>query len=614
MQYKIIDEVNQIISNYDNQTITIMSGLDFHQSATIKMIEFYSNSKYLQGQLDELGKEKPFHNIGNAICDVENAAVDIDTKDIVATADMPADYDKSFMLSIELQEWMKEADFGRVLNDMRDTRTRYGGVLVKKCIEIGEDGKKELEIETLEWKNLVTDPIDIMGGAIIEKHYMSPSELAKKDGIWDNVKEAMKIATKDRKEKYVRNKVASTKRVPVFEVRGEFPIAFYKQAQDEVTEDDDNFKFSYQLYIFAGEQDGKQVLLYCEDNTDKVYKYLPRKKKSGRALGMGVIEETEQAQVWTNDAVQKQQRAFELTSRVLGQSASRSLKGRNMLTEVENGQILEHDDGKPITQLNLGPSSGMAEFQNLVAMWYQQAEKTTSAYAAQRGETPPSGTPYRLQAQVLQQSSSVFDDLKEEFGIFVSEIFYDWILPFISGRLNKEHILSHDFEADELKALDNAYSTNVANSTAIDAILSGKLVSQEEYDALIQSSKDSIGISKARRFFDIPKSYYKDLEAKITINVTGEQKNKAAALESLQNILLSISSNPAILQDPVASQIFMRIVELSGAGISPISLVSGLQEQAKIQAQMQAQNSQNPQQPQGQPSQPQPLSLNANPT
>lgn len=603
--YKIIDEATQIINNYEHQSIEIVSGLNFHQAQMIKTIEFYSSSRYLLGQIDELGKEKPFLNIGNAICDVENAAVDIDTKDIQATADLPQDYDKSFLLTVEIQEWMKEANFGFTLNEIRDTRTRYGGVLVKKCIEAGEDGKKELTLEVPEWKNLVTDPINILEGAIIEKHYMSPSTLSKKKDIWDDVDEAIKLATKSRDDQGV-TKTASTKRVPIFEVRGEFPVSYYKEAKGETPKEEDEFTYSYQLYIYAGDKEGKQVLLYCEDDTERVYKYLPRKKKSGRALGMGVIEETEEAQVWTNDAVLKQQRALEYTSKVIGQSASRSLKGRNMLTEVENGQILEHDDGKPITPLNLAPSGGMGEFNNLILQWYSQAEKTTSAYAAQRGEAPPSGTPFRLQAQVLQQSSSVFDDLKEEMGIFISEIFYEWIMPFISGRLNKEHILSHEFGPDELKALDTAYSNSVANNKAIDQILNGELVSQESYDMAQQTALDQVRSSKSSRFFDIPKNYYKDLESKITINVTGEQRNKAAALESLQNILVSIAANPMILQDPVASQIFMKIVEMSGAGISPTSLIAGLQEQGKMQAEQQALMAEQPQQKQ--------LSLQANPS
>jgi len=603
MNLKIFGEVNEIIGAYNTSALEIINGLNFSMSEMIRTIEFYSSSKYLLGQVDELGKEKPFYNIGNAICDVEDAAVDLDTKDLQVTADEPKDFDKSFLLGKELQNWMKEMNFGQTLNELKQTRTRYGGVIAKKCLE-EYDGKKELEIQVPEWKNIVCDPLDIEKGVIIEKHYMSPSELSRKMDVWQDVEEAIKLASKTRKaQKYGVDLKATSKRVPVFEVRGEFPIEYYKEAKQEKADDNDKNKYSYQFYIIAGEENTKQVLLYCEDDTERVYKYLPRKKKSGRSLGIGVWEEAEQAQVWTNDAVQKQQRAMEYTAKVIGQSASRKLKGRNILTDMDNGIILEHDDGKPITTLQLSPTGGMQQFENYVTLWYTQLEKASSAYAAQRGETPPSGTPYRLQAAILQQSFSVFDDLKEELGIFVSEIFYDWILPYLSKRLNRKHILAYEFSADELKAIDKSYSLHVANQQAIQKILNDQIVTLEEYEAYQKFALENVQQSKTHRFMDIPKDYYKDLELKLTFSVTGEQRNKAATLESLSNILLMVAKNPTMLQDPVLSQVFVRIVELSGAGLSPITLMAAIQEQAKqMQAQQDAQQ-QGQQTPQAQPQQ-----------
>lgn len=580
---KIIGEVNEIISNYNTQSLEILDGLNFQMAEMVRTIEFYSSSKYLFGQYDDLGKEKPFFNIVNAICDVENAAVDIDTKDITATADEPQDYDKSFLLSVELYEWMKEANFSFTLNELRDTRTRYGGVLAKKCIYSDDNNKKQLKIEVPEWKNLVVDPIDIPNGVIIEKHYMSPAELSKKSGVWDNISDAMKLATKQRISKGFVNKQATSKKIPIYEVRGEFSKAYYKESDNQNYEDEDKNVYSYQYYVLAGESNGKQFVLYKEDDTEKLYKYLPRKRKAGRSLGVGVVEENEQAQIWINDIVQKQQRALEITSKAIGQSASRSLKGRNLFTEVENGQILEHDDNKPITSLQMLPAGGMIQFENLITQWHSLTDRTSSTYAAQRGETPPSGTPFRLQAQVLSQSSSVFDDIREEMGIWISEIFYDWVLPQISKQLNKAHILSHNFSTEELKVLDDAYSQHKANEIVIEQILRGELVTAEEYAQAKQMALENVRKTKGHRFFDIPSSYYKDLKSKITINTTGEQRNKAATLESLNNILMTVGRNPSMLQDPVLAQVFTKIVELSGAGISPISLVAGIQEQAKQQ-------------------------------
>ena len=140
INYSICAELELINKNY-NTPIDIVDGLSFKQKDLIRVIEFYSNSKYLNGQTDELGREKPFYNIINAMCDVENAAKDIDTKDIQATSDDGQHYIESFLLAKDLYEWMKDVSFGKTLNKMRDAHTRYGSLLVKKVMGKDEDGE-----------------------------------------------------------------------------------------------------------------------------------------------------------------------------------------------------------------------------------------------------------------------------------------------------------------------------------------------------------------------------------------------------------------------------------------------------------------------------------------
>ena len=95
----------------------------------------------------------------------------------------------------------------------------------------------------------------------------------------------------------------------------------------------------------------------------------------------------------------------------------------------------------------------------------------------------------------------------------------------------------------------------------------------------------------------------------VDIVTTGEQMNKTATLESLSNILTLTAQNPMILQDPVLKEVFARIVEVAGLGISPVELLS------KPQQMMQPQQGQAPQgQQQGQPGQsslPDPNSIGA---
>lgn len=578
---KIAQALTEIKKNYDTP-IQIIDGLFFKQKDIIRIIEFGSNSRYLNGQVDELGREKPYYNIRNAVCDVENAAKDIDTKDITATSDDGEHYTESFLMSKDIYEWMKKVSFAKTLNDMRDTHTAYGSLLVKKC-EYDKDGEKTLKIEIPEWKNVITDQTDIANGPIIEVHYMTPKEIMKMTE-WNE--DGRKAAVKQVGKEYM-------KRIAIYEVRGEFPVSWVKELDGSKIRDKDETDFSYQLYYLAGEPKtnektvigdttlGTIIPLYWEDDTEKVYKYLARKRKAGRDFGVGVFEEGDEAQVWTNDAVMKQFRAMEYTTKSISQTASKKLKGRNVLTEVDDGAILEHEDGKPITAVNLLPSGGLHQYQELIQQWNAQLESVTSAYAMQRGEVTTRN--FRLQSLALQQSDSVFKNLQEELGIFITEIFMDWIMPHLAKQLNTEHILAHDFTMDELKEIDKNFSIYHANDMVKQTVLSGKIVTPEEYEVAKQSSADFLKQTKSQRFLQVPKDYYKKFKAKITVNVTGEQKNKAMVLESLMNLMKVYASNPQIAQDPVLMQIFMKIVELSGAGISPVQLMGAIQEQAKQQ-------------------------------
>jgi hypothetical protein len=559
---KLFQEIKQIAEDYNGGSIEITTGLTYSQSEIIRMVEFYSNSKFLNGNKDNIGKEKPFHNIVNTMVDTAVVATDIDTKDIKVEAEREQDYDKSFLFNHEIQNWMKEANFAKTLNEMGEIRARYGGVLVKKCMDEGE-----MTIDVVEWKNVVTDPVDITNGIIIEKHYMTPSELRKKSGVWENIDEAIKLWNK---KGYTR----SDTRMEIWEVHGEF--AEECLAEDPETYDDSE-DYSRQVHYFAV-NGNKSVHLYWELEKENPYKFLTWKKVSGRGLGRGVVEEGEEAQVWTNDAVWKKHSAMELSGKVLLKTNSKKV-GNNVMTDLDNGSIITLDDGKDINVLNL-LNGAMPQFSETMQQWFQQYERSTSSYGAVRGETPPSGQPYRLQALIANTGGSHFDYRREEWGIFLTELFYDWVFPYIQKKLNKKHILASDFSPEELARLDEAYAKYNASEIATEAILSGKLISQEDYLALQQQFKDFIGKGGRRRFLDIPDGYYKDMKARLTINITGEQKDKSAVLESLSNILQTMIPlvQQGIAQPQDIQLIMNKIMELSGSGVSPLSLTKSNQQ------------------------------------
>lgn len=572
MDNKLFKKVNQIIKSYENDTIEIVDGLDYNQKRILDKVEYYWNSRYLNNQRDDLGRVKPFYNISKFRTNVATRATDLDVKDIRIEADKPNDRVKSMLLNHEIYKWMKETNLSKTLNEFGATRAKYGGVLLKKT---KKDGKLKLEI--VPWKNGITDQVNIMDGVIIERHYMSPIELAKKMDVWDNVKEAIELAEKEDKNGSKRTE----EKVPVFEVHGEFEEEDLPKEVLEtlgITEPKDDV-YHQLMFIIAGEEGGKQVLLYHEKEDELPYKYLAWDNVYGRALGIGIVEDGFEAQMWTNDAIIAEKNVMDLAGKVFIKTNAKTL-GNNAISDMPNGMVIELNDGEDANLLNLLPSS-IPQFQNLVDKWNQQYERATNTFEAVTGETLPANTPLGSVAIQSSQASSFFDYRREEAGIFWTEVFTEWVLPYVAKQINKEHILASDFSAEELAYIDENFATYQANQMAKDAILSGRIITQEDLDQFIEFQLQFLQKDGKRRYIDIPKDYWKDFEAKVTIDPTGEKKNKQTALQSLDNIFVKIASNPTILQNPDLVKTLNQMLEMSGLNYIHFKPIAPMPVEAK---------------------------------
>ena len=576
---QLISDIKEYVENYKGNTIEVVDGLTYSQYQTLRKIEFYYNSKYINGDKDKAGRTKPFYNIVKAKHNVAVRATDFDTKDITITSDKPHSAVKSMVFSHELYQWMKRTNYAKSLNKQTEVRSKYGGVLVKKCIEEGE-----LKVEVVEWANVITHPVSIESALIIEVHYETAVDLQKHLPNFNQpvtLKEASQYATKsangkDKIDEYV-----------MYEIHGEFPETYLKDEGDE-------YKFINLYVVILGRADGKQIVLHKEEEKERPYKYLAWNDVTGRALGVGVIEDGFEAQIATNDAILKQTNITEFASKVMFKSPNKSIGG-NITAYAESGDVIDTSEGD-IDVINMTPSS-LPIFSNILEQWNTQYERVASTFAANTGETMPSGTPFRQTLMLNQEANSFFTYRIQEMGIFQQEIMTDWVLPYLANRINKAHILSGEFSPNEVKQINKAFNIYNANQKFLDKILDGEKIYQEDYDSYLATLDQDV-ISKP--FLEIPENYFKDFEPYVSVITTGEAKNKAAQLESLNSILVTVANNPAILQDPVLSEVFMKIVEIADAGISPATiqeLMIASKQKADEQAQMQAQIQQPSQQP-----------------
>jgi hypothetical protein len=570
MDYKIFKELDRIAGGYDNSQVTLIDGLVFSQYQTIRKILFYLNSQYLSGSKDELGRDKPFYNIVNFRCNVAYRATDLDVKDIRVYAENADHYELSFILNKEFQNWAADNYFGQFLNEFAETRPKYGGVLVKKVKENGE-----IMLKVVSWKNVITDPVDIETGVIIEKHYMTPEELAEKKDVWNNVPDAMKLASKKRKNSYGGDKTNLTdNRIPVYEMHG----IFAEECDPEI-EEPEEYKYKRMMFIIAGEG-AKKVLLWSEEEKEAPYRYLAWEKVDGRGLGRGVVESSFEAQRWVNDAVQNEQNVMNIAGKVLIQTDSKAL-GDNAITDYLNGQFMVTEDGKTVRKIDLTPSS-LPQYQNLKDSWDVQLQRETNTFDVVTGEELPASQTLGATAIAARQASSYFDQKREESGIFVVKMIEDWILPHLIKKMNKAHILGGQFSMEELQKLDKAFSISRANKKTIQQVLAGKPVDMEQYQQFIQEGLDIQRELGDTRFLEIPDNFFKNWKIKTKVVITDENMNKRAEMDNL--VQLFQFATPEVMQDPILSQKLYELIEKSGT-MSPISLKDkqmATQQQAKI--------------------------------
>ena len=546
-----IFDISKSLSEKFDSTVELAEGLKYSLKDTNRQIEFITNSKYLSGDLDEFGREKPYYNIANFRLNVGIRATDFDTKDIQVVSDT-RDYVRSMLISKEIDRWMKQVNFAKTLNRMVEKRPKYGWLLVKRVMT---DGK--LDIQIVDARNAVVNQTGIMRSPIIEKHTLTRAELASKADVWDNVQGLLDLGL----EEYA-----------IQEITGEMPDSVAGGSED-----------TYSLYKYIIFEDGEDnsFELFSETLKDNPYKTVSWAAMDGR-LGRGLIEDMFEAQTGTNEVKLLERDAVILASKT-GFVTNDDTLENNIITDLDNGFILKLDENKTFTQVNT-MTNALPAFDRLKADWDEQAEKVTSTFEALTGETLPSGTPFRSVAIQNQEASSLFSYRREEMGIFLTELFNDWIIPELIKNINQEHILASEFNAEELSKIDERFSKYEANKRIKDILLNQPLsesedITAEKYQEMQDSFVELIQETENKRFVKVPKDYFKDFEFKISVITTNEQRNKSAVLESISKIIGDITStfNPqtgtfAMLENPALASIFAQAVELSGSGISPVSL------------------------------------------
>jgi hypothetical protein len=493
------------------------------EMARLDLVDKYIMSQYRDSDTDSFGNQMVFYNIVSLPVEVASKMLDFDTRDIKLIDELGS-YWETWLMEKELHFWMKDKYFGRNLNEFAYRLPRDGHIIVKKV----DDDVQVVPLKNLRFR---PDALNLNETPIVEKYEYQYDQFiseAKKRG-WDNYLQVKK--QEDTTQVGDVEKVG--RKVTIYEAW--FPEGY-------LDTDDNWFLVSYDGIVLASGNKGIS------------YKGLAWDKVVGRLLGRGQVEKLFNEQIYLNRIGNYKAEGLHWSSKHLFQTRDSSAN-TNLLGETENGEIFILND--PLTPVPV-EERNLSFYNYEEQRWEKHSNDRTFTTDPVMGTRAPSGVPYSAQMLQAQMTQGYYDQKKEDLGMFVKEILWDWILPEFKKEKRKEHkvlmrnLLSSGTGSDKYF---NMHMTAELNKEKMTKVMTPEVV---------EIRKAFIAEKLKGKKVQVPKGIYDDLKYKMDIVMDNENIDTAGKLQTLQMLLQMINSNPAIFQNKMTKDIIFKTLNLSG--------------------------------------------------
>lgn len=575
----VAELVREYESDYIRGNVTISKYVQFDMYETINTIEAYLNSKHVSGEFDALGREKPFFNIVTAASNIWFRATDIDRSQIKVRPTSTENVLVAFVASVFVQDWMRKENFGAFLNDWGRVLSRYCSAIVKF---VEKDGR--LIPSVTPWNRVIVDQIDFSNNPNIEILELTEAQLRKNKSYDKTQVKALLDARKERQTINRQRKDNKPDYVKLYEVHGEMSLA----CLTDNPKDADTFVQQMQVISFVetkkrGEYQDFSLYKGREKKDPSMITHLI--KEDGRTLAIGPVEHLFQVQWMQNHNAKNAKDYLDLACKLVYQTADNNFVGQNALTAVETGDILVHAVNMPLTQIQ-NNFSGVVPLQNSGQMWKALGNEIVGISESMLGVTAPSGTAWRQVDALLQENHSLFELMGENKGLYIEQMFKEFIFPFLKKKMAHSKEIGAVLEAHDIQKIDSIYVKKSAikaiNRKIIDKVLNDERVTPEDQDQMMQEhmqgTQEGLAQLGSQRYFvpsDVDDTQWQEIFDEldeVEVDVTGEGNDVKSALATL-NTALQVVMNPAYESNKQAQYIVAQILEKSGT-LSPMQLDS----------------------------------------
>lgn len=574
MAYEYDYSEGQARKNIDSfyNDVEMPGGYTFNHAKILQMVDLYYNSKYKTGAYDSLGLRKFFYNVVKPACDIATKFIDLDTKDIILIPEHNDD-DNEFRVWImqkKLKQWLKDTDFGSLLNDTGFNLPKYGTVVLKKS-GYDDDSWKRVNIQNLRM-NPTVECLDY-SEFVYELAVMSRTDIVKmKEWNSDAVSE---LFNRGFDQSFViYNCYDKTEKGWKRTIRGDL---YSKRMKDGTISRSIESEINDKNRSYYG-----ALELYSDDVDTLPYRELHWEKVPGRWLGFGFVEYLEENQIAINEAENLERKGLIFSSLQLWQTRDENVAGSNILSSAQNGDILKVDS--EITKIDMAERN-LSAFNNTRGNWTANTERKTFTTDITTGANLPSRTPLGVANLQASLASSYFELKRENFGLFLKELLLEDIIPDFADDTVNEHVITFLGSDEDLDRLDQMIvKLHVDNAVMDYALQHGYFPSQMERERVKGQIFEQIRKDR-NRYLTVPRNAYTYVSYFVDITITGESVDNGAKSQVLQLALQILNSNPAILQNPVTKQIFVSLLSLGGISAEEIGINSASSQAAPQQGQ-----------------------------
>lgn len=552
MTTDILRTINKEIQDFRTKSIQVVPGLTFNQYEMVKQIFFAYNSKFMTGDIDDDGDRKYYLNINKNPCKVFSKAIDFDTKNIRLLTTGGGDPLKTWFMERDVKYWMRDKQFGKVLNRIFRELPIFGSVVLKVV-----NGTPYF----VDLRNFVIDQTaeDVdSANYIIETHNLTVSQFRK-------------IAAEMRWNPELVHKVIAE----FHKMKDMSHIRLYER-YGEVCETmpDGSEYYSHRRVYFADvgvdeydqwgniEAQHKGIQLASDRYDGTPYWEFHAERMAGRWLGIGVVESLIEPQIRQNELANLQTKTSYWSALRVFQTRDGAIN-RNLLSDVRNGEVINVDS--EITQIDMSDRN-LAFFNQEEQKWMRNRDELTFSYDVVQGERLPAGTPLGSAQLAVSQTLSYFEGIQENVALDVKEMLYSVIIP----QFEKEQSLEHTLRLvgqDLDQFVDMVKNDLVFKEVVRQAVNYGHIASQEEAELIGMAITQAIKQDK-ERILKIPMGFYKDLKYDVDIDITGESVDTRVRSATLFAILQAMTTDPTMTTDPVKRKFLYTMGEDGGLNMA----------------------------------------------